>query len=161
MKVAFLAGLAALALVVAAPVTASEEQPTQTEVESEVMCPECSTTLDQSRSPIAERMKAFIARRIAAGDSKSEIKAKLVRDFGPVVLAAPPKEGFNLLAWLLPIGGVLAGAVAAAVLAWRWSRSRDADGERGVGDGTATNGRVPIDPDLERRLDHELARFDA
>jgi cytochrome c-type biogenesis protein CcmH len=156
-----LALVAALALVVVAPAAASEQRPAQREVESEVMCPECSTTLDHSRSPIAQRMKAVIARRIAAGDSKSEIKAKLVREFGPAVLAAPPKEGFNLLAWLLPIGGVLAGAVAAAVLAWRWSRWRDADGGTDYADVAASNGRAPIDPDLERRLDHELARYDA
>ena len=160
MKLRVLAVLAAFALVVAAPAVASEERPTQAEVEAEVMCPECSTTLDHSRSPIASRMKAMIARRIAAGDSKSEIKTRLVRDFGPAVLAAPPREGFNLLAWLLPIGGVLAGAVAAAVLAWRWSRSRDGDGEVAA-DVAASNGRVHVDPELERRLDHELARFDA
>jgi cytochrome c-type biogenesis protein CcmH len=152
-----LAFLVALSLVVAAPAAASESRPTQAEVESEVMCPECSTTLDQSRSPIAQRMKAFIARRIAAGDSKSEIEAKLVRDFGPSVLAAPPKEGFNLLAWLLPIVGLGVGAVAAAVLAWRWSRSRVADEV----DVASSNGRAPIDDDLERRLDRELSRFDA
>ena len=161
MKLAVRTAIAVLVLVVAAPAAASEERPTQLEVESEVMCPECSTTLDHSRSPIAQRMKAMIARRIAAGDSKSEIKAALVREFGSSVLAAPPREGFNLLAWLLPIGGVLAGAVAAAVLAWRWSRAREADVELGGGGVAASNGRVPIDPDLERRLDRELARFDA
>jgi cytochrome c-type biogenesis protein CcmH len=153
-----LAVVAALALAVAAPAAASEERPTQAEVESEVMCPECSTTLDHSRSPIAQRMKAVIARRIAAGDSKSEIEARLVGDFGPAVLAAPPKEGFNLLAWLLPLAGLVAGAVAAALLAWRWSRSRGGDGD--AGDVAATNGRPPIDAELERRLDRELARFD-
>jgi cytochrome c-type biogenesis protein CcmH len=151
-----LAILAVVALVVAAPAAASDARPTQAEIESEVMCPECSTTLDQSRAPIAQRMKAFIARRIAAGDSKSEIEAKLVRDFGPAVLAAPPKKGFNLLAWLLPLVGLAAGAVAAGLFAWRWSRSRGADGV----DVAASDDRAPIDADLERRLDHELARFD-
>ena len=148
--------MAALALAVAAPAWASEQRPTQAEVESEVMCPECATTLDQSDSPIAQRMKAFIARRIAAGDTKSEIKAKLVDDFGPAVLAAPPKEGFDLLAWLLPIAGVVAGAVAAAVVAWRWRQGRESMGI----DVAATNGRAPIDPELERRVDAELAKLD-
>ena len=47
-------------------------------------------------------MRTFIRARIAAGDTKSEIKRKLVDDFGEQVLASPPKRGFNLLAWVLP-----------------------------------------------------------
>ena len=53
-------------------------------------------------------MKQFIRARIAAGDTKSEIKAKLVAQFGAAVLAEPPKHGFNLLAWLLPLVGIVA-----------------------------------------------------
>ena len=97
-------------------------RPTLAELEGEVMCPVCNTTLDQSNSPIARRIKAFISQRIAAGDSKHEIKDRLVADYGPQILAAPPKKGFDLLAWLLPIVGVLGGALVLAALAWRWSR---------------------------------------
>ena len=82
----------------------------------------CDTSLEMSSSPIAERMRVFIRERIAAGDSKEEIKAALVEQFGEGVLAA--EEGFNLLAWLLPLVGlVLAGAVV-AVLARRWLAAR-------------------------------------
>jgi cytochrome c-type biogenesis protein CcmH len=118
-----LLAVAAAALLLAVPALASERHPTLTELEGEVMCPICHTTLDQSDSPIAERMKEFIKARIAAGDTKSEIKAKLVANFGDAVLAAPPKKGFNLLAWLLPFAGVGAGAVVLGALAWRSTRS--------------------------------------
>ena len=67
---ALLVAVAAL-LLCAAPALASEAHPTQGELEGEVICPTCHTTLDQSSSPIALRMKAFIARRIAAGDTRS------------------------------------------------------------------------------------------
>ena len=148
-----LAAAAALlaAIAVAAPAGASERHPTLTELEREVVCPTCRTTLDQSTSPIAERMRGFIARRIAAGDTKSEIKRKLVAEFGPrVVEPAPRKEGFGLLAWLLPVAGVLAGAAALALGAWRWSHARDGGAPRAA----------PVDPELDRRLDDELARFE-
>lgn len=150
--------LGAAGLVLAAPASASEPRPALTELEGEVICPTCHTTLDQSDAPIARRMKRFIAERIAAGDSKSEIKAKLVAQFGPAVLAAPPKHGFNLLAWLLPIVGILAGAAVLAVLVWRWSRAREPAAALAE---LSPNGRVQLDPELEQRLDEELARFDA
>jgi cytochrome c-type biogenesis protein CcmH len=150
-----LLGALILALAVAASAAASEARPTLAELEKEVICPTCHTTLVLSNSPIAERMRAFIRTRIAAGDTKSEIKATLVSQFGEAVLAAPPKRGFSLLAWILPLAGLAVGAVALAVLALRWSRTRAP-----VTVGASSNGRAPLDPELEQRLDEELARFE-
>jgi cytochrome c-type biogenesis protein CcmH len=141
-----------LALAVPAPAFGSDtrmDRPSLADLEDEVMCPICNTTLDQSSSPAATQIKNVIAQRIAAGDSKSEIKARLVADYGPQILAAPPKKGFNLLAWLLPFAGLLGGALILAALAWRWTRPR------GPRPPTAR-----LDPVLERRVDEELARFD-
>ena len=117
------------------------------------MCPVCEATLDTSNAPVALRMKAFIRERIAAGDTKSEIKASLVDQFGPAVLAEPPKKGFELVAWVLPLLGLVVGAVVVGALAWRWSRRR---GDEPPDDAK----QEPLDPALERRLDDELARFD-
>lgn len=136
-------------VLVATPALASESQPTLAEIETEVMCPTCNTTLDQSSAPVADRMRTFIRGRIAAGDTKSEIKAKLVADFGEQVLASPPKKGFNLLAWLLPPVGAAAAAALLTVLAVRWSRGRE-----------PADDTVTVDPALERRIDDELARLD-
>ena len=153
---AFLTLLAAL--LAAAPAAASEEQPTLAELEQELICPTCHSLLALSDAPVADRMRAFIRARIAAGDTKSEIKDQLVAQFGESVLAAPPKSGFNLLAWALPL---VAAAVAVALLALalrRWSRKRVA--EEPLSGEPSANGRPGLDPDLERRLDEELARFD-
>ena len=138
-----------LALALAPAALASERHPTLSELEGEVMCPICNTTLDQSSSPAASQIEAFISRRIAAGDTKSEIKDRLVAEYGSQILAAPPKKGFDLLAWLLPIGGVLAGALVLGLLAWRWSAVRE-----------PAPHAARLDPALERRVDEELARFD-
>jgi cytochrome c-type biogenesis protein CcmH len=120
-------GLAALVCALGAPgaAAASESQPTQAELEAELVCPTCKTTLDQSNAPIALRMKRFVAARIAAGDSKSEIKDKLVAQFGRGVLAAPKKEGFDLLAWVVPLAGLVIGAGVLSLLLWRWTRRVD------------------------------------
>jgi cytochrome c-type biogenesis protein CcmH len=139
-----------VAALLAVPVaSASERHPTQAELEGEVMCPVCGTTLDQSNSPAAEQIKRVIAQRIAAGDTKSQIENRLVAEYGEAILAAPRHKGFGLLAWWLPIAGIVVGALVVGAGAWRWSRAR---------------GREPdpprLDPALERRLDDELARWD-
>jgi cytochrome c-type biogenesis protein CcmH len=154
MKLVSLAVFAA-ALVFAAPAFASEERPTPAELESELVCPVCESTLDTSNAPVAIRMKEIIRERIAQGRTKSEIKAELVAQFGTGVLATPPKEGLDLLAWVLPLVGLVVGAAAVGVLAWRWSRRRDDDG-----DGEAASAGPELDAELERRLDRELARFE-
>src|SRR5260221_4011568 len=109
-------------------------------------------TLDESTALIADRIRRFISAGIAARDTKSEIRRKLVLQFGPSVLAEPSKQGFNLLAWVLPFAGLGLGALALGALAWRWSRGR--------GGGAATAGRPALDPGMEQRVDEELARFD-
>ena len=151
--------LAALvvALAVVSPAAASEQNPTLPELERELICPTCHESLAASSSPIADRMRAFIRARIAAGDTKSEIKAKLVDQSGESVLAAPPKSGFNLLAWLLPLAGIVVAATILGVLAYRWSRGRKAPDPADP----SANGRFHLDPELERRLDEELAHFDS
>jgi cytochrome c-type biogenesis protein CcmH len=134
-----------------------DERPTLAELEKKFICPTCETTLELSNAPVADRMRAFIRARIAAGDSEDEISAALVDQFGEEVLAAPPKEGFNLLAWVLPLAGGAVAIGGLAVALRRWSRTR-AEPERPLA--PSPNGRPPLDPELERRLDEELARFD-
>lgn len=140
-----------LGMLLAIPALASERHPTLLELESEVICPTCHRTLDQSNSLEARQLEVFIARRIRAGDTKSEIKAKLVAQFGPSILAAPPKHGFDLLVWWLPSAGAMGAGAIVGVSAWRWSRTREPPQQADT--------MVALDPELERRLDEELAQF--
>ena len=146
--------VALVALVLSAPAAASERHPTLGELEGQLMCPICEgETLAQSDSPAAQRIKAYIQLRISQGATRSQIKRELVDQWGKRILAAPPRHGFDLLAWLLPIVGVLAGAAVIGVLAWRWSRSREPAAQWTL---TAR----PLGLEDERRLDEELRRFD-
>jgi cytochrome c-type biogenesis protein CcmH len=142
----------ALALTLAAPAAASERHPTLAELENEVMCPVCGTTLAQSDSPAAKQIERVIRNRISAGDTKSQIKSLLVAQYGESILAAPPKHGFDLLAWLLPLGGIVVAALFLGIAAWRWSRGWHRRAPVPAG--------PPLDPELERRVDEELQRFD-
>jgi cytochrome c-type biogenesis protein CcmH len=151
MKAFLLTAVMLLSLALVPTAVASESQPTLAEIESEVVCPTCHTTLDQSSSPVADRMRSFIRARIAAGDTKSAIEQKLVEDFGEQVLASPPRRGFNLLAWVLPPVVVVVAGVILAVLAVRWSRRRE----------PPAADETPPDPAIDRRIDDELARLDS
>ena len=91
--------------------------------------------------------------RLDQGATAQQIKDELVAQFGEGVLASPPTHGFDLLAWVLPIGGIGVGAVGLGALAWAWSR------KRGAAETAGTVG-PPVDPELERRVDEALARFE-
>lgn len=123
--------------------------PSPSDLEAEFVCPTCKTTLDQSDSPIARRMKQVIRSSLAEGKTEAQIRDQLVAQFGPAVVAEPPKKGFDLLAWLVPLGILAAGAVGVGAIAWGWRRRRADEPPP-----------APLDPALERRVDAELERFD-
>jgi len=144
-----LAALLVAALALAAPAAAGSK-PNAAEIETELVCPVCHETLDQSTAPIAQEMKATIRKRIAQGWTKKQIIDEMVANFGPQVLSTPSRHGFDALAWVLPIGGVLLGVAALGYGAWHWTRARVVEPVQ----------PVELDPELERRVDEELARFD-
>jgi cytochrome c-type biogenesis protein CcmH len=141
--------VALLVVLASASAARADEPPSAADLEAELVCPVCETTLDQSDAPVAQRMKLFIRERIAAGDTERQIKDALVAEFGTRVLATPSKSGFGLLAWLLPLGAVAVAAIAVGVLIVRWSRRR-----------APPTPERPLEPELAQRLDDELARFE-
>jgi cytochrome c-type biogenesis protein CcmH/NrfF len=144
----------AAALVLAAPAAACAHPRTSLAyLEGQVMCPTCHTTLDMSDSAAAVQIKSFISKRIAQCATAQQIKSELVANYGQGILAAPSHRGFDLLAWWLPVAGVLGGGLVLGIGVWRWSRRRrddEPDGPPGSG----------LDEETERRLDDLLARFD-
>jgi cytochrome c-type biogenesis protein CcmH len=152
--------VAAAAVALVLPASASAACPELRSLEGELMCPTCGTTLELSNAPAANQIRRYVCERAAAGDSNGEIRDQLVADFGPGVLASPPKKGFDLLAWVLPLLALGAGAAVLAGLVVRWSRRREPEPKPGVAGEPSANGRAELDPELEKRLDEELARFD-
>ena len=116
--------LAAFVVALLAATASAVAAPSPSDLEAELVCPTCKTTLDQSDAPIARRMKQIIRTRLSEGASEKQIKSELVAQFGPGVIAEPPKSGFDLLAWLVPLGILAGGALGVGAIAWGWSRRR-------------------------------------
>jgi len=141
---------ASLVLALGGPAAAVGAPPASLpDIEDEVMCLECGTTLNLSNAPVAERQREFIRREIARGRSKQEIKDALVERFGPGVLALPEERGFGLAAYVVPVLVLLLGLGGVAAIAKRGQRREHPD--RRV---TAPNAAEA------RRLERELARYD-
>jgi cytochrome c-type biogenesis protein CcmH len=154
---ALIAVLVALAAVIGAG-AASAGACTKTSVpdlEDEVMCPVCGTSLGLAReAPQARRERAYIARLVKRCRSKDEIKAALVAQFGDGVLAVPNKDGFNLSAYVVPLVAMLLASVALIVGLLRWRRA----GPPGAWAAAAFATPRAIDPADAARLDEELRR---
>lgn len=90
-------------------------------VASQLRCPVCrQLSINDSQSDLALEAKSLIRDRLAAGESPAEVKAYFVSKYGEWVLLAPPKRGFTLLVWILPVGVFAAGGVLLATVLRRW-----------------------------------------
>jgi cytochrome c-type biogenesis protein CcmH len=145
--------VAALALALLAPAARAEQPASLTEIEKQVMCPVCGTLLQLAESPQAQRERVFINRLIDEGKTEAEVKDALVAEYGDEVLALPPRSGFSLSAYLVPIVAFLIALGALAIGVLRWRR---AGGGGPEGPAPAAG---PSDADSER-LDADLARYD-
>ena len=121
------------------------------DIEDEVMCPVCGTSLALATdAPQAERERALIRRLVEGCRSKDEVKAVLAAEFGDEVLAEPGDVGFDLAAYLVPGLALLVGgaALGAAALGWR---KRGGGRARPEAEGPASGAAAErLDSDLER-----------
>ena len=156
------AWIAAVATVTALVLTAAAAaagcaKTSVSDLEDEVMCPVCGTSLGLAReAPQARRERAYIARLVRSCRSKDEIKAALVDEFGDSVLALPSKNGFNLSAYVAPFLAMLLAGAAIVVALARWRRA----GANASARRAALGSTGLLDPTDVMRLDEELRRED-
>ena len=106
----------ALALLGAAvsPAAAQTAKPVSEDVvhavAAQLRCVVCQNlSVADSPSEMASQMRAIIRERLAAGESPAEVQRYFVDRYGEWILLSPPRRGFNLLVWLLPLAAVLVG----------------------------------------------------
>jgi cytochrome c-type biogenesis protein CcmH len=125
-------------------------------VARELWCPLCAgVRLDVCELKACEQMREVIALKLSQGATPEEIKAYFVEQYGPQVLGEPPRQGFTLLAWVLPFAFLAAGTGLLVYLGHRWSQRRRAATVMAVNPDLLTS-----QDEYTRRLEEELRHFD-
>jgi cytochrome c-type biogenesis protein CcmH len=84
------------------------------------------------------------------GRSPAQITTALVATYGEVILGAPTRRGFNLVAWWGPYGAIAAGAALILGLGLSWVRRPKQ---------SAPIGSSEMSSEQRERLERELADF--
>ncbi len=154
-----------LLVLVALPVLAQDGGPKE-QLTKELWCPICNgIRLDVCEQKVCEQMRDMIDQELAAGKTPEQIKADFIDLYGPVVLGEPPRQGFDLIAWIVPVVLLVGGVLAIGFMIWRWSKrstsmrmeaaasAASAASSPPAGSGAST---APLDPYLSR-VERELS----
>jgi cytochrome c-type biogenesis protein CcmH len=116
--------LAVVALMLPAAALAQTPTPNQIDaVAKDLWCPLCNgVRLDNCELQACVQMREVIGQKLAAGESKEQIKAYYVQQYGDVVLGQPSRQGFNLIAWIFPFLAVAVGLAWVVYLVITWRR---------------------------------------
>ena len=117
----------------------------------ELYCPVCENiSLDVCPTTACSRWRELIREKMAAGWSNEQIKQYLVLQYGDRVLAEPPRQGLNLLVYILPplffLGGIF-------VLVWVIRSMKTPHAENAV-----QSPPEPVDDPYLRKMEEELKR---
>ncbi|MCL4395725.1 MAG: cytochrome c-type biogenesis protein CcmH [Chloroflexi bacterium] len=122
---------AAAFLALSAPAPAAAQGPNiddqVNEIAKTLYCPVCpNTPLDVCSTQACAQWRALIKDKLQQGQTPQQIRDYFVAQYGDVVLGAPPAQGFNWLAYILPVIGILLGAAIAWVTVRQWLVQRSA-----------------------------------
>jgi cytochrome c-type biogenesis protein CcmH/NrfF len=96
----------------------------------------------------ARGMQRDLDARVARNESDEAILQAYVEQYGPTVLVEPPKKGFDLLAWVMPVLLPLIALVLVWQVVRRWKQKA----------ALAPAGGPPIDSQFLARVQNESGR---
>ena len=130
-----------------ADLTESQEQEARA-IEGLLIAPCCwRQPVSAHYSPASDEVRAEVREMLASGSTREEILDSYVAEYGERILAKPTTEGFNALAYFLPLIFLIVGAAVAAV-AIKKLRPQAAE--------TARPASVKIKSKYAEQLDREL-----
>ncbi len=152
---AMLLALGALAFFTADPARA--QGPTLDDevnrIAKNLYCPVCpNTPLDVCSTQACVQWRALIKEKLQQGQTEQQIRDYFVQQYGQQVLGAPPPQGFNWLAYILPAIGIILGAGIAWFTVRQWLVRR--------GDGATAPVETPAIPkEYAERIEKDLKEY--
>ena len=125
------------------------DEQTVHEIAAQLRCVVCqSLSVADSPSETANQMRGVIRERLAAGDSPAQVRDYFVEKYGPWILLAPPRRGFDLLVWVAPFAVLGIGLVAIVLVLRRWRRA------------PSPAAQAPLAADVRERIRREMEELD-
>jgi cytochrome c-type biogenesis protein CcmH len=112
------------------PLVAQQQADRVKEVGGKFLCMcNCGQILTQCNHvgcTMSASMLKELGAMVSRGDSEDKITQTFVREFGTTVYAEPPKSGFSLIAWLMPVFYFLVGAGVVVFFIMKWRKQAPA-----------------------------------
>ena len=83
-------------------------------------CDEVLLSCNHVGCSVSTQEEAELRNALDRGESNNLILQNFVQKYGPTVLAAPPKKGFDLIAWIAPGLFFLLATLGTALLIRKW-----------------------------------------
>src|SRR6266699_1622034 len=120
------------------------------DVASQLRCPICQgESVADSPSQLAQQMRGVIRQQLQSGKSEQEVIQYFRTSYGDQIVWSPLWQGFTLLAWLVPIGLLLAGIILLFFVLRDWLSS------------TPTGGTTIVAAELTNIHQVDLSRYRA
>lgn len=95
-----------------------------TRLERQLACPVCTgESVAESNAPESRAIRAGIVQRIHQGQSDQQIRDAYVAVYGEKILLTPDNGGLGVLAWGIPVVGIILGGAGIVFALRRWSRT--------------------------------------
>jgi len=89
-------------------------------------CGQILTQCNHVGCTVSASMLKELGAMVNRGDSEDKITQTFVQEFGTTVYAEPPKSGFSLVAWLMPVFYFLVGAAIVVFFINKWRKQTPA-----------------------------------
>jgi cytochrome c-type biogenesis protein CcmH len=123
-------------------------------LESMLITPCCwRQTLQDHQSPKGREMKEELRARLKSGKTREEVLAYYVEQYGERILSVPPQQGFNRLAFIMPVVFLVVGLGVILLIIHSWRRTTTSAVAAAAG-GDAPGART--DDEARARIEREL-----
>ena len=129
-RVRLIAALLVIAFFAVLPLFAQQQADRVKQVGGKFLCMcNCGQILTQCNHvgcTVSTSMLKELGAMVKRGDSEDKITQTFVQEFGTTVYAEPPKSGFSLVAWLMPVFYFLIGAAIVVFFINKWRKQAPA-----------------------------------